>query len=116
MTERPPDPYAVLGLDPSATQEQIRHAYRDLVRRLHPDTRDRPTPAQAFSSDEALRQVLAAYALLGDRARRAAYDKRVRPRDLLPRATAVTYRTGTARGATHQPPLRAGPVRWTPLL
>jgi len=32
------DPYKVLGLDPSASDEEIKKRYRDLLRRLHPDT------------------------------------------------------------------------------
>jgi len=31
------DLYAVLGLTPSASQEQIRAQYRELVRKYHPD-------------------------------------------------------------------------------
>jgi len=116
-TDQPTDPYAALGLDPSASQEQIRHAYLDLVRRLHPDTRDRPEPAQGVSSDEALRQVFAAYALLSDAARRAAYDQRVRRPD--PHLTAVRPRPRPRAGSgglAGQPPIQAGPVRWRPLL
>ena len=30
-------PYQVLGLDPSATDAEVKQRYRDLVRRLHPD-------------------------------------------------------------------------------
>ena len=33
------DLYAVLGVPPSATQEQVRRAYRALMRLHHPDTR-----------------------------------------------------------------------------
>ncbi|PRX50400.1 DnaJ-like protein [Prauserella shujinwangii] len=32
-----PDPYAVLGVDPHATEKEITEAYRRLVRELHPD-------------------------------------------------------------------------------
>ncbi len=83
MTAPPPDLYDVLGLAPSATQDQVRHAYLDLVRRHHPDLRTAQQPAQEprhaatrepAASDEVLRQVLAAYAVLGDRGRRARYD------------------------------------------
>src|ERR1700756_1122421 len=62
-----PDPYLVLGVAPTATQAEITHAYRTHLRAHHPDTR----PAQsAHTADDHLRQVLAAYALLRDPARR----------------------------------------------
>jgi len=32
------DPYRVLGLQPSQTNEQVRKRYRELARKLHPDT------------------------------------------------------------------------------
>ncbi len=32
------DPYMALGLDRSASDEEIKKRYRDLLRRLHPDT------------------------------------------------------------------------------
>ncbi|MCU7826748.1 J domain-containing protein [Kitasatospora sp. DSM 101779] len=66
-----PDHYAVLGVDPSASARQIASAYRALVRVLHPDSR----PAQ--SSAERLGEVLAAYEVLRDPDRRAAYDARL---------------------------------------
>ncbi len=34
---RQASPYQVLGLDPSATDDQVKQRYRDLVKRLHPD-------------------------------------------------------------------------------
>src|SRR4030095_13045867 len=39
MTTERPDLYAILGLAPSATQAEISHAYRSLLRQHHPDTR-----------------------------------------------------------------------------
>jgi DnaJ-domain-containing protein 1 len=32
------DPYQVLGLDKSASDEEVKRRYRDLIRKLHPDT------------------------------------------------------------------------------
>lgn len=32
------NPYQVLGLDKSASDEQIKHRYRELLHKLHPDT------------------------------------------------------------------------------
>ena len=62
----PRDLYGVLGVAPDASAETIRHAYRELARRLHPDVEP--------GSGEAFRQVSAAYEVLGDARRRAAYD------------------------------------------
>jgi hypothetical protein len=62
----PQDLYAVLGVAPTASAEAIRRAYRELARRLHPDVD--PGGGDAF------RHVSAAYEVLGDARRRAAYD------------------------------------------
>jgi curved DNA-binding protein CbpA len=76
-----PDLYAVLGVEPAATGEQIKHAYRTLLRRHHPDTR--PTSPdiqdQAPAEDTRLQQVIHAYAVLHDPRRRASYDHARRP-------------------------------------
>ena len=120
-----PDPYLVLGVSPTATQAEITHAYRDRLRAHHPDTRHAPSPQNA---DEYLRQVLAAYALLRDPARRADYDRATvraakppqspqgsTPADRPPTGRVqipISYRSTIAAAAqVSAPPLRAGPVR-----
>ena len=119
------DPYLVLGVSPTATQTEITHAYRTRLRAHHPDTRHAPPSRTA---DDDLRQVLAAYALLRDPTRRAAYDRasshsatppggrqRSTPVDRRRGGSVVipiTYRTSdTAAADISSPPLRAGPVR-----
>src|SRR6476469_4551225 len=72
MARQNPNPYLVLGVSPTATQAEITHAYRTRLRAHHPDTRHTP-PSQ--TADDDLRQVLAAYDLLRDPARRADYDR-----------------------------------------
>lgn len=64
------DPYAVLGLSRTATDDDIRRAFRRLAKELHPDVN--PTNAEAV---ERFKRVSAAYELLGDPARRQAYDR-----------------------------------------
>ncbi|HET9442713.1 MAG TPA: J domain-containing protein [Acidimicrobiales bacterium] len=64
--------YEVLGVPPTAGTEEVRAAFRANVRALHPDSRDPSLPPA--DADAALRLVNAAWAVLGDRRRRAAYD------------------------------------------
>jgi curved DNA-binding protein CbpA len=105
------NPYLVLGVSPTATQAEITHAYRTRLRAHHPDTRN---TAPSLCADEHLREVLAAYAMLRDPARRADYDHaaaRANP-PVGGVEIPITYRTtstSATRGST--PPLRAGPVR-----
>lgn len=63
------DYYAALGLDLFATADEIRRAYRQAVRRVHPDANG------AAGSIEAFRQVQEAYEVLSDRDQRSAYDR-----------------------------------------
>jgi len=62
--------YDLLGVSPSANNAELRKAFRQLSKRLHPDTTSLP-------SDEATRQfqnVCEAYDLLSDPVLRANYD------------------------------------------
>lgn len=115
-----PDHYAVLGVPPSASDQQITTAYRRLVRSLHPDTR----PADPAAADE-LADVLSAYDTLRDAGRRAAYDAaRNRPagsasgRSVPVRVTRRTAPSGPRRaqretsGLLRDPDAFLGPAPW----
>jgi DnaJ-class molecular chaperone len=111
MTDQPSDPYAVLGVAHDASQDEISHAFRALLRRHHPDTRGEVSPED--TSDLALRDVVAAYGVLRDPIRRAAYDRRHleqtrRPSQEAQRVTVAVR----AHRSTPEPPIVAGPVTW----
>ncbi len=53
------DPYQVLGVSPSATDEEVKKAYRDLVKKYHPD-RYKDSALKERASEK-LKEVNAAY-------------------------------------------------------
>ena len=64
------DYYEVLGVDRSATQDQIKRAFRRLARRHHPDVNPEDPEAEAR-----FREIAEAYEVLGDADKRAQYDR-----------------------------------------
>jgi hypothetical protein len=68
VPEQRPDPYAVLGVPATATQVEIRAAYRAAARRFHPD---------AGGSADEMQRLNVAWHVLQDPGRRAAYDRSV---------------------------------------
>lgn len=98
------DPYAVLGVSPTATQAEITHAYRRQLRAYHPDVRSPNSGA-----DERLQRILDAYALLRDLRRRADYDNTRLTHDDSGPVRIPVSRIGWT---DERPPLWAGPVRW----
>ncbi len=114
----PPTLYQLLGVPREASREEIALAWRRRAREEHPDAR----PADADAPGR-FRAAAEAWRVLGDPARRAAYDRALgRP----PQAAAgsppapgsrvpVRHVRGSAGGrpltGTAPPPLRAGPVR-----
>tara|TARA_R110002094_G_scaffold161731_3_gene146804 strand:- start:886 stop:1836 length:951 start_codon:yes stop_codon:yes gene_type:complete len=64
------NPYKVLGVEPAATDKEIKSAYRKLAKELHPDLN--PGDAKA---EERFKAVSAAYAIVGDKEQRARFDR-----------------------------------------
>lgn len=100
-----PDYYAVLGISANATQEQIKRAYRQLIKRYHPDrmeadrsqasnARERSTiEKQIAEAQRKTQQINQAYNVLSDPDQRRRYDFERRTR----RNTSSQY-SSAARG------------------
>ncbi len=63
------NPYEVLGVTPTASNDEIRKAYRKLAKLLHPDL----NPGDA-ASEEKFKKVTGAYDLIGDAEKRRRFD------------------------------------------
>jgi curved DNA-binding protein len=63
------DYYRTMGVDPAATADEIKHAYRKLAKKYHPDVSKDPKSVTLFT------ELGEANEVLKDPARRAAYDQ-----------------------------------------
>jgi curved DNA-binding protein CbpA len=71
--------YALLGVDPDSSAQEIKRAFRERAKRLHPDI-------AGTSAGDAMRKLIAAYEVLSNQERRYAYDR------LFSRNTGFDYR------------------------
>ncbi len=93
------DYYRILGVSHSASEEQIKHAFRRLAIRYHPDKNPDPNAEGIF------KEVNEAYDVLGDPGKRRAYDLRlsnplidVTPNQPGPRHRDPAYRPAGPKG------------------
>jgi curved DNA-binding protein CbpA len=107
----PLDPYKTLQVDSEAEEEVIAAAYRRLARKYHPDVSPGPEAAARMTA------INAAWALIGDPARRAAYDRERAVREAMTRSAtdAVAHdprgaaTSGTAPSSPGGTPVGAAP-------
>lgn len=65
------DLYGLLGVSPQAALPDIKHRYREAVKRCHPDLGSEPERLETF------KQISQAYAVLSDPVARAVYDQEI---------------------------------------
>jgi molecular chaperone DnaJ len=105
------DYYAVLGIIPGASAEQIRQAFLDLARRVHPDVQPHDATAAARFKD-----VAEAYEVLSDHHKRRQYDRTL-ARCAPAARTHPILSTQTSSAEVHAPVRRgkAAPLRQSPV-
>lgn len=64
------DPYKILGVKKTATQDEIKSAYRDLAKKYHPDLNP-----EHKASEHKFKDITVAYDLIGTPESRSKYDK-----------------------------------------
>ncbi len=65
------DYYKILGVEPEASDEAIKKAYRKLAKEFHPDT----ASGNKEKAEDRFKEVSEAYEVLGDKEKRAKYDE-----------------------------------------
>ena len=95
------NPYEILGVSKSADDKAIKHAYRQLARETHPDLHPNDK-----TSENRFKEIKAAYDLLKDSEKRAAFDRSEMDADGMPHPSQTYYRTwaeGSPGGKYHDP-------------
>lgn len=98
MSGQQNDFYTQLGVPRDATPEEIRRAYREAARRLHPDTNTEPGATELFID------IQHAYEILNDPDRRANYDAALPPQLFAP-VLLNTYYSRSALPYSNEPQL-----------
>lgn len=91
-----PDLYQVLQVDPAADPQVVDTAFRRLARKYHPDFNSSPDATRA------MQQLTAAYDVLRDPGRRAAYDRDLAARRRPKPPARRQSRGGRSNGPRHE--------------
>jgi len=100
------DFYQILGVDPRASQSEIKRAYREVIKKYHPDLN------RSRNATEKTQKVTEAYSVLSDAIKKAEYDqirafKKARASDASQQQTA----SGVHPKSSTPPPQESAPPR-----
>lgn len=68
------DYYKILGIEKTATEAEIKSAYRKLSMKYHPDRHVNDSEADKKAAEEKFKEIAEAYGVLSDKEKRAQYD------------------------------------------
>lgn len=96
--------YDVLGVEPTASPAEVRKAYLSLARTYHPDFYANESPSVRDHAEAMMRDINAAWAVVGSSAERSKYDRKLGDRVGAPSsgtsasaaATAADFGNGSA--------------------
>ncbi|MGO8793637.1 MAG: J domain-containing protein [Candidatus Sulfotelmatobacter sp.] len=69
--------YTALGVLETASPSEIKAAYRNLLKKIHPDTVSTLSPNLQRMAAEATKDIIEAYSVLSDENQRRRYDQRM---------------------------------------
>ena len=101
--------YKILGIGRSASADQIKVAYRELVKKHHPDLFS--AASEQAKATEKLRLINEAYAVLGNPERRHRYDQEFVQKPQTPRGPAAAARRKAPHPSPRQPGMRRQAIK-----
>ena len=69
--------YTALGVMATASQPEIKAAYRSLLKKIHPDTVSTLSPNLQRMAADATQEIIEAYSVLSDENKRRRYDQQM---------------------------------------
>ena len=97
--------YTALGISETATQSEIKTAYRNLLKKIHPDTVSTLSPDLRRIADGATKDLIEAYSVLSDVSKRRQYDRELAEQRL------KSVRPATTSAVPRGPQVRRYPAR-----
>ena len=95
--------YTVLDVSETATQLEIKTAYRNLLKKIHPDTVSTLSPELRRTAEDVTKEMIEAYSVLSDANKRREYDRQLAEYRQQSSPAALPRRPKTTSTSTPQP-------------